>query len=331
LTPSLSSSNTVFDICSLFKEFLRRLIYPLITHPLQDLLLDCFSMRSISADKKLEIYLNILLLLPDEHLHTLIYILRFLHEITLHERENKMNAKNLAICVGPGVMRTSNDGKNSLMTEQCATSVSDIVETLIINANKLGYVNESIYERSQMLLEMRQKEGLQNADDSFAIENGVKNGIGGGKFHDLANAKKRRSGSVKEFLVHMTNRLRRRSGSNNDSRDQTNGFLDQSGKLSSSHTREYRSHYQQTSHNAHCLSTSTTTKRKSSDDPNGGNSKRGYDSEEKRKYEFLFCLFVFLKKNKNFITRKNCSAKYKSFHKSNHSFSSKEENTKSYQ
>ncbi len=85
-----------------------------------------------------------------------------------------------------------------------------------------------------------------------------------------------------EFLVHMTNRLRRRSGSNNDSRDHTNAFLDQSGKLSSSHTREHRyhyQHYQQNSINGHCLSSSstssTTTKRKSSDDPNGSNSKRG--------------------------------------------------------
>jgi hypothetical protein len=81
----------------------------------------------------------------------------------------------------------------------------------------------------------------------------------------------------------MTNRLRRRSGSNNnDSRDQTNAFLDQSGKLSSSHTREHRyhyQHYQQNSIHGHCLSSSstssTTTKRKSSDDPNGSNSKRG--------------------------------------------------------
>ncbi|CAF3837034.1 unnamed protein product [Adineta steineri] len=280
LTPSLSSSNTVFDVCSLFKEFLRRLIYPLITYPLQDLLLDCFSMRSIPSDKKVDIYFNILLLLPDEHLHALIYILRFLHEITLNERDNKMNAKNLAICVGPGIMRTSSDGKGNIMTEQCATSVSDIVETLISNASKLGYVTDSIYDRSQMLLEMRQKEAVQNTDDSFAIENGMKYGIGGGKMSDLANAKKRRSGSVKEFLVHMTNRLRRRSGSNNDSRDQTNAFLDQSGKLSSSHTRDHRYHYQQNSIHGHCLSSSatssaTTTKRKSSDDPNSSNSKRG--------------------------------------------------------
>ncbi|CAF1617513.1 unnamed protein product, partial [Adineta ricciae] len=279
LTPNLSPSNTVFDICSLFKEFLRRLTYPLITYPLQDLLLDCFSMRSLSSDKKVDIYLNILLLLPDEHLHALIYILRFLHEITLNERDNKMNAKNLAICVGPGIMRTAVEGKANLMTEQCATSVSDIVEALIINATKLGYVADSVYERSQMLLEMRQKEAAQNTDESFAIDNGIENGIGGGKINDPANAKKRRSGSVKEFLVHMTNRLRRRSGSNNDSRDQTHVFLDQSGKLSSSHTREHRYHYQQNSISGHCLSSSssstTTTKRKSSDDPNGGNSKRG--------------------------------------------------------
>jgi len=197
LTPSLSPSNTVFDVCSLFKEFLRRLTYPLITYPLQDLLLDCFSMRSLSSDKKVDIYLNILLLLPDEHLHALIYILRFLHEITLNERDNKMNAKNLAICVGPGIMRTVVEGKTSIMTEQCATSVSDIVETLIINATKLGYVADSVYERSQMLLEMRQKEAAQNTDESFAIENGIENGISGGKITDPANAKKRRSGSVK--------------------------------------------------------------------------------------------------------------------------------------
>ncbi|CAF0873803.1 unnamed protein product [Rotaria sordida] len=280
LTPSLSPSNTVFDVCSLFKEFLRRLTYPLITYPLQDLLLDCFSMRSLTLDKKIDMYLNILLLLPDEHLHTLIYILRFLHEITLNERDNKMNAKNLAICVGPGIMRTIIEGKTNIMTEQCATSVSDIVETLIINSTKLGYITESIYERSQMLLEMRQKEVISNSDESFAIENGIDNGISStGKINDPTNAKKRRSGSVKEFLVHMTNRLRRRSGSNNDSRDQTNAFLDQSGKLSSSHTREHRYHYQQNSISGHCLSSSssstTTTKRKSSDDPNGGNSKRG--------------------------------------------------------
>ncbi|CAF1242753.1 unnamed protein product [Adineta steineri] len=279
LTPSLLPSNTVFDICSLFKEFLRRLTYPLITYPLQDLLLDCFSMRSLPSEKKVETYLNILLLLPDEHLHALIYILRFLHEITLNERDNKMNAKNLAICVGPGIMRTAAEGKANIMTEQCATSVSDIVEVLILNATKLGYVADSVYERSQMLLEMRQKEAAQHTDESFAIENGIEHGIGGGKIIDPANAKKRRSGSVKEFLVHMTNRLRRRSGSNNDSRDQTHAFLDQSGKLSSSHTREHRYHYQQNSTSGHCLSSSssstTTTKRKSSDDPNGGNSKRG--------------------------------------------------------
>ena len=197
LTPSLSPSNTVFDVCSLFKEFLRRLAYPLITYPLQDLLLDCYSMRSLSSDKKVDIYLNILLLLPDEHLHALIYILRFLQEITLNERDNKMNAKNLAICVGPGIMRTLVEGKANIMTEQCATSVSDIVEALIVNASKLGYVADSVYERSQMLLEMRQKEAAQNNDESFAIENGMEHGIGGGKITDPANAKKRRSGSVK--------------------------------------------------------------------------------------------------------------------------------------
>ena len=208
LTPTLSPSHTVFDICSLFKEFLRRLTYPLITYPLQDLLLDCFSMRSLSADKKVDIYLNILLLLPDEHLHSLIYILRFLHEITLHERENKMNAKNLAICVGPGIMRTAVEGKAKLMTEQCATSVSDIVETLIINASKLGYVAESVYERSQMLLEMRQKEAVQNTDESFAMENGLDNGLSGGKMIDPANAKKRRSGSVKGLIEKQKNNIR---------------------------------------------------------------------------------------------------------------------------
>ena len=240
-------------------------------------------MRNLPSEKKIDMYLNILLLLPDEHLQSLIYILRFLHEITLNERENKMNAKNLAICVGPGLMRASMDGKASLMTEQCASNVSDIVEALIIHASQLGYVTDSIYDRSQMLIEMRQKEALQNADESFAMDQGGKHALTNGKLTDPANAKKRRSGSVKEFLVHMTNRFRRRSGSNNDSRDHTNAFLDQSGKLSSSHTREHRYHYQyyqQNSISEQCLSptstsTNTTTKRKSSDDPNGSSSKRG--------------------------------------------------------
>ncbi|CAF5069689.1 unnamed protein product, partial [Rotaria sp. Silwood1] len=48
-----------------------------------------------------------------------------------------------------------------------------------------------------MLLEMRQKEVVPNADESFAMENGIENGINTGKINDPANAKKRRSGSVK--------------------------------------------------------------------------------------------------------------------------------------
>ncbi|CAF4793481.1 unnamed protein product, partial [Rotaria magnacalcarata] len=44
---------------------------------------------------------------------------------------------------------------------------------------------------------MRQKEAVVNADESFAIENGIDNGISNGKINDPANAKKRRSGSVK--------------------------------------------------------------------------------------------------------------------------------------
>ncbi|CAF0929335.1 unnamed protein product [Didymodactylos carnosus] len=265
---STLSTVPVNDVCLLLKKFLQRLPQPLITYYIQQLLFECLQQKAPLTDEneKISIYLNILLLLPDEHLYSLIYILRFLSDIAKQQQSNKMDARNLAICLGQGLMRCES---KQAMTESYVNSVTHICEILIIHADKLCFIKKSIYDRAQMLLSLQQQSTTENADvgdDSCLINTGGKQSLNG----KGDCGKKRRSGTVKEFFAQISSRWRRHSSSNNDSRDQTTIFLDQSGKLSSSHHQ-----YHSNSNGGHCLSSSTTSKRKSSDDPySGTNTKR---------------------------------------------------------
>ncbi|XP_071774041.1 N-chimaerin isoform X5 [Centroberyx gerrardi] len=59
-------------------------------------------------EKKLEAFRETLALLPQSHSETLKYLMAHLKRVTLNEKDNLMNAENLAIVFGPTLMRAPN-------------------------------------------------------------------------------------------------------------------------------------------------------------------------------------------------------------------------------
>ncbi|XP_036876538.1 N-chimaerin isoform X3 [Manis javanica] len=65
-----------------------------------------FDREIMDPDEQLETLHNALKLLPPAHCETLRYLMAHLKRVTLHEKENLMNAENLGIVFGPTLMRS---------------------------------------------------------------------------------------------------------------------------------------------------------------------------------------------------------------------------------
>ncbi|XP_071388048.1 N-chimaerin isoform X3 [Centroberyx affinis] len=67
-----------------------------------------FDRELTDPEKKLEAFRETLALLPQSHSETLKYLMAHLKRVTLNEKDNLMNAENLAIVFGPTLMRAPN-------------------------------------------------------------------------------------------------------------------------------------------------------------------------------------------------------------------------------
>ncbi|XP_040827684.1 N-chimaerin isoform X6 [Ochotona curzoniae] len=65
-----------------------------------------FDREIMDPDEQLETLHEALKLLPPAHCETLRYLMAHLKRVTLHEKENLMNAENLGIVFGPTLMRS---------------------------------------------------------------------------------------------------------------------------------------------------------------------------------------------------------------------------------
>ncbi|XP_044525711.1 N-chimaerin isoform X2 [Gracilinanus agilis] len=65
-----------------------------------------FDRETLDPDEQLETLHEALKLLPPAHCETLRYLMAHLKRVTLHEKENLMNAENLGIVFGPTLMRS---------------------------------------------------------------------------------------------------------------------------------------------------------------------------------------------------------------------------------
>ncbi|XP_034810434.2 N-chimaerin isoform X2 [Pan paniscus] len=104
--PSRPSSNA---ICSSLDLSAADHLSPLIpiTSTWTSLLPPSFMLEEImDPDEQLETLHEALKLLPPAHCETLRYLMAHLKRVTLHEKENLMNAENLGIVFGPTLMRS---------------------------------------------------------------------------------------------------------------------------------------------------------------------------------------------------------------------------------
>ncbi|XP_062364593.1 beta-chimaerin isoform X8 [Cinclus cinclus] len=92
--------------------------------------------REISnPDERLEAIHEVLMLLPAAHYETLRYLMIHLKKVTLHEKENFMNAENLGIVFGPTLMRPPEDSTLATLNDMRYQKL--IVQILIENEDVL--------------------------------------------------------------------------------------------------------------------------------------------------------------------------------------------------
>nr|CAH7753407.1 unnamed protein product [Callosobruchus chinensis] len=136
----LGTEHHVIDVSVVLKSFLRELPEPLIPYSFHELFLRC----SLVEDKVNAILLACLLL-PNEHVNVLSFVMQFLDEVSSHAKHNKMNSYNLAVLIGPNIFPVNEKivPKNKLMFKK----ICDIVKLMIENSKHIGVIPDDIIEQ----------------------------------------------------------------------------------------------------------------------------------------------------------------------------------------
>ena len=220
---------------SLIKFFFRELPDSLLTFALYPAFIKAVKLDTSKA--KLESILHLCLQLPDAHLSVLIYLMDFLHRISVKEALNKMNSFNLAVCFAPNIIYT----KMSQVSDAYINEERVVVQLLIENSGLIGKVSEAVYERSLLLnslccdcLSSDRLNATNHNDLLFMYENDQENSsfahhaqsAGSTSLSSYCGSssissskkekKKRRSSSLKELMNTIQNsisKFRRRSAS----------------------------------------------------------------------------------------------------------------------
>lgn len=137
----------VHDIVSVMKQFLRELPEPLILSRYQDSL----SKAQNLEDPGVRVYAIMLLclLLPKENLDVMRFLMQFLHRVAANSHSNRMDAHNLAVVMTPNLTQLSEKLDKCNKTLMCQTGV---VETLIVNADRIGMVPDLLVEQVELPL-----------------------------------------------------------------------------------------------------------------------------------------------------------------------------------
>lgn len=158
------------DVASLVKQFFRQLPEPLLTN----LLHDCFikSQRLEDEGDRTEAVLLLCLLLPIPHLTTLQFTMRFLAKVASCSQQSKMGTTNLAIVLTPNLIHNSKKEGNSASDKQLKEQTS-VVDILLKNADKIGFVSNDIYERAKLIGD-EIVDGLTSSGDELDNDNNLR-------------------------------------------------------------------------------------------------------------------------------------------------------------
>lgn len=126
---------------------------PLFTSTYHDTFIKCFQLGN--AGDSHNTILLLCLLLPGEHLCTLKFMMNLLSDIASHANKNKMDATNLAVVLAPNMMHMNNKSEKMNSSEEKLLQVqTSVVELLIRNADSVGMISNSLYERALLMTEV---------------------------------------------------------------------------------------------------------------------------------------------------------------------------------
>ncbi|XP_044052534.1 rho GTPase-activating protein 25 isoform X2 [Siniperca chuatsi] len=103
--PSFPSDTDVHTVASLLKLYLRELPEPVVPWTQYQDFLDCTNMLDSSSTEGWEKLEKQIALLPRINYNLLSYVCRFLFEVQLHSKVNKMNVENLATVMGINLLK----------------------------------------------------------------------------------------------------------------------------------------------------------------------------------------------------------------------------------
>ena len=106
-------------IAGILKDYLRELPEPLITRQMSDALVRACQdgINDKSFEVKKQLLSSVLRRLPETNRETLVYLLNHFMKVLAHKEQNKMDARNLSICLGPVLLcppTNISDGKDLL-------------------------------------------------------------------------------------------------------------------------------------------------------------------------------------------------------------------------
>lgn len=173
------------DIASLVKQFFRELPNPLLTNHLSSTLLKCLNLSNL-IDSHNALLLCVLLL-PDEHLRALMYLVDCINEVANHSSESKMSIRNLGIVFAPNLLCVSGKERNCEKTMRETTMVIDFI---FQNPDKIGMVPDFIIHKAS----------------AMSIDGGISTSSG-----DELEENSRRMKSLARHISHDKNRDRSKS------------------------------------------------------------------------------------------------------------------------
>ncbi|KAM8760159.1 rho GTPase-activating protein 25 isoform 2-T2 [Acanthopagrus schlegelii] len=103
--PSFPSDTDVHTVASLLKLYLRELPEPVVPWTQYQDFLDCTNMLDTSSSEGWDKLDKQIALLPRANYNLLSYVCRFLFEVQLHSKVNKMNVENLATVMGINLLK----------------------------------------------------------------------------------------------------------------------------------------------------------------------------------------------------------------------------------
>ncbi|XP_052105522.1 uncharacterized protein LOC127738356 [Mytilus californianus] len=148
----LGSANIV-DVTVLIKQFFKSLPEPLFTSTYHDAFIRCIQLPN--KDDSYRALLLLCLLLPGEHISTIRYMMSLLKLISEHSDKNKMDATNLSVVLAPNFLYlNSKSEKMNSVEEKLLQFQTSVVEVLIRNAEEIGFISDSLYERTLLMTEV---------------------------------------------------------------------------------------------------------------------------------------------------------------------------------